>query len=89
MQARWWWRVIICNNISFIVRLDVTALTDQVEQLFIEIDKSVIRVNKNVIVGIIYRPPDKDPVTFIEMVQMVMEKQTKKRNLVIYKEIST
>ena len=59
----------VSNNISLIVRQDFTALTDQVEQLFIEIDKSVLHVNKNVIVGIIYRPPDKDPVTFIEMVQ--------------------
>ena len=63
----------VSNNI-FIVRQDLTSLTDQVEQWFIEIDKTVLHVNKNVTVGIIYRPPDKDPVTFIEMVQKVMEK---------------
>ena len=40
----------VSYNISFIVRQDFTVLTDQVEQLFIEIDKSVFHVNKNVIV---------------------------------------
>ena len=64
----------VSNNISFIMPRDFTVLTDRVEQIFIEIDKSVLHVNKNVIVGKIYRPPDKDPVTFIEMVQKVMEK---------------
>ena len=56
----------ISNNLPFIVRQDLTVLTDQVEQLFIEIDKSALHVRKNVIVGIIYRPPDKDPVSFID-----------------------
>ena len=65
----------VSNSILFIVRQDFTVLTDQVEQLFIEIDKLVLHVNKNVIVGALYRPHDKeDPVTFIEMVQKVMEK---------------
>ena len=71
----------IRNNISCIVQQDFTVLTDQVEQLFIEIDKSVLHVNKNVIVGIMYRPPDKDPVTLIEMVQKVMEKIDKEKKI--------
>ena len=69
------------KNISFIVRQDLTALTDQVEQLFIEIDKTVLHLNKNVIVGIIYRPPDKDPVAFIETVQKVMGKIEKEKKI--------
>ena len=32
----------VSNNISFIVQQDLTASTDEVEQLFIEIDKSVL-----------------------------------------------
>ena len=48
----------ISNNLPFIVRQDLTVLTDQVEQLFIAIDKSPLHVKKNVIVGIINRPPD-------------------------------
>ena len=63
------------------MRQDFAVLTDQLEQLFIEIDKSVLHVNKNVIVGIIYRPPDKDPVTFIGMVQTVMEKIDKEKKI--------
>ena len=66
---------------SFIVRQDLTALTDQVEQLFNEIHKSVLHVNKNAIIGINYRPFDKDPVTFIEMVQKVMDKTDKGRKI--------
>ena len=43
----------VSNSMSFIVRKDLNTLTDQVEQLFIEIDKSVLHVNKNVIFGIV------------------------------------
>ena len=45
-----------------VVRQDLTALNDQVEQLFI------------VTVGIIYLPPDQDPVAFIEIVRKIFEK---------------
>ena len=48
------------------VRQDLTALTDQVEQLFIDIDKTVFHVNKNVIVGLLYHPPDKNPVHLLK-----------------------
>ena len=64
----------ISNNLPFIIRQDLTVLTDQVEQLFIEIDKSALHVKKNVIVGIIYRPPDKDPLLFNDTVQTALAK---------------
>ena len=69
----------ISNNLPFIVRQDLTVLTDQVEQLFIEIDKSALRVKKNVIVGIIYRPPAKDPLLFNDIVQTALEKIDKEK----------
>ena len=65
----------ISNNLPFIVRQDLTFLTDQVEQLFIKIDKSALHV-KNVIVGIIYRPPDKDPLLINDTVQRALAKLT-------------
>ena len=64
----------ISNNLPFIVRQDLTVLTEQVEQLFIEIDKSALHVKKNVIIGIIYRPPDKDPLLFNDIAQTALAK---------------
>ena len=69
----------ISNNLPFIVRQDLTVLTDQVEQLFIEIDKSALHVKKNVIVGIIYRPPDKDPLLFNDIVKTALAKIDKEK----------
>ena len=69
----------ISNNLPFIVRQDLTVLTDQVEQLFIEIDKSALHVKKNVIVVIIYRPPDKDPLLFNDIVQTALAKVDKEK----------
>ena len=64
----------ISNNLPFIVRQDLTVLTNQVEQLFIEIDKSALHVKKNVIVGMTYRPPEKDPLLFNDIVQTALAK---------------
>ena len=69
----------ISNNLPFIVRQDLTVLTDQVEQLFIEIDKSSLHVKKNVIVGITYRPPDKDSLVFNDTVQTALAKIDKQK----------
>ena len=71
----------ISNNLPFIVRQDLTVLTEQVEQLFIKIDKSALHVKKNVIAGIIYRPPDKDPLLFNDTVQTALAKIDKEKKL--------
>ena len=74
----------ISNNLPFIVRQDLTVLTDQLEQLFIEIDKSALRVKINVIVGIVYRPPDQDPLLFNDTVQTALEKIDKEKEIWLF-----
>ena len=45
-----------------------------IECLFIEIDKSFIGKNQDVIVGVLYRPPDTDIATFNEYLQSILHK---------------
>ena len=45
-------------------RVDVSVFTDCIESLFIEIDKEHLNQKKNVIVGVVYRPPNNDVDSF-------------------------
>ena len=48
------------ENISYINRDDLILPECEFESVFIEIDKDVFRKNINLIIVVIYRPPDKD-----------------------------
>ena len=51
---------IIANQI----RQDLCSITDTYESVFIEIDKDVFHKPRNIVVGVIYRPPDTDLIQF-------------------------
>lgn len=50
----------IKNDISFTIRNDLNIFDTFAETVFVEIDKSVFSTDKNIIIGVIYRIPDKD-----------------------------
>jgi hypothetical protein len=50
----------IKNSIHYLIRDDLNIFENTAETLFIEIDKSVFNTNKNIVIGVIYRIPDKD-----------------------------
>ena len=50
----------IKDNIAYHTRLDITKLNDYIECQFIEIHKDSNSYGKDIIVGIIYRPPNND-----------------------------
>ena len=52
--------LLVKNNIEYFVREDMCLQNDNIESLFIEIDKSFIGKNQDAVVGILYRPPDTD-----------------------------
>ena len=54
-----------------------------IESLFIEIDKSVFKKKKNIIVGVIYRPPNTDIKLFDEYVKQCLN-QIKTEKKVAY-----
>ena len=56
--------IFVENSIEYFVREDLCYQNDNIETLFIEIDKDQIGKDKNVLIGVIYRPPDTDIKSF-------------------------
>ena len=48
----------IRKHLNYKYRVDVSVFTDCIESLFIEIDKELLNQKKNVIVGVVYKPPN-------------------------------
>ena len=48
------------DNITYHTKLDITKLNDYTECQFIKIHKDSTAYGKNIIVGVIYRPPCND-----------------------------
>ena len=62
----------IMDSIEYCVREDLSIQNQYIESLFIEIGKDGINKTKNVIVGVIYRPPDTDLRIFNEHIQELL-----------------
>ena len=50
--------IYIQNHLSFSVRPDIGWFDQDLETLFVEMDGSQVDCKKNVILGVIYRPPN-------------------------------
>ena len=64
----------INEKIPFIERHDLNVFNEYIESVFIEIDKSKLNVEKNVIIGVIYRPPNTDIEIFNEYLGSILDK---------------
>ena len=60
------------DNIAYHTRSDITKLNDYIECKFIEIHKDSIAYGKDIIVGIIYIPPNKDINKFIDEMSNIL-----------------
>ena len=56
----------VMNTIPYIVRNDLSNFDSLAETVFIEVDKSVFQTEKNLIIGVLYRIPNKDMKLFNE-----------------------
>ena len=56
----------IQNSVQFNVRTDLNQFNENIESIFIEMDGKSIGKERNVIVGVIYRPPNTDISVFNE-----------------------
>ena len=52
--------IFLRNNILYQIRSDLALNNEFSESFFIEIDKDLFNKNRNVIIGVIYRPPNTD-----------------------------
>ena len=71
------------ENINYKVRNDLNEIKhpEYTESLFIEIEQSK---SKNIIVGVIYRPPDQDIKEFNNFADSLLSKITKNDNKLVY-----
>ena len=60
------------ESMEYVVRQDMSLNNDNIESLFIEIDKNVLGRDRNVIVGVIYRPPATNIRTFNDHVEKLL-----------------
>ena len=64
--------LLVKNGYDFKTRDDVNVYNDLIESMFIVFDKSVFQSDKNIVVGLIYRPPDTNVNMFIESMNTVL-----------------
>ena len=71
----------IKDSIEYTVREDICVHNKSIESLFIEIKKDVVSKSQDVIVGIIYRPPDTDITAFNEYLHSILLKTKAEKKL--------
>ena len=63
----------IREHVTYTVRSDHDIFNDIMESKFVEIDKKCIDTDRNVIMGVIYRPPNSDEVQFTSLISGILQ----------------
>ena len=66
--------IFLRDGILYKQRTDLSVFNDYCEYSFIEIEKSVFGHEKNVVIGVFYRPPNTDIQCFIDVVKDICDK---------------
>ena len=66
--------IYIQNFLEYYTREDLCYQNSTIESVFIEIDKDQIGKEKNVIIGVIYRPPNSDIYSFNNYISEILTK---------------
>ena len=74
--------IFIKDNLDYLLRDDLTDFNDHLESLFIELPKTYSSYDKNIVIGIIYRPPGKDVNKFIELLDDKLAILVKENNII-------
>jgi hypothetical protein len=75
--------VFVKENLNYSRRNDISIFNKIIELLFIEIINSSSSIKKNIILGVIYRPPDTDVVLFNDYLSDILSR-IKKENKILY-----
>ena len=65
-----WVSLFVNEDFTVKVRDDITVMNSSLEALFVEISKEDSGLNKNLILGVVYRPPNQNINTFNENVKL-------------------
>ena len=63
----------IRKNVKYVKRSDLDIFDDHLESLFVEIDKQSVNCIKNIIISVLYRPPNTDPDAFTQSLSPLLE----------------
>jgi hypothetical protein len=72
----------INDSLSFDLRTDLHIAPELAENIFIEIDKTSVSCDKNIIVGLIYKPPNKNIDDFNNELSVVLQKLSRENKIV-------
>ena len=62
------------SGISYKPRKDLNFLEPYIETIFVEISNTCLNIEKNVIVGVVYRPPNTSTPDFIEKMNLILQR---------------
>ena len=69
-----WVALCIMKHLNYLERHDLAIYDNDIESVFIEINKDNFHSRKNIIVGVLYRPPGNDIRTFNEKFELILQK---------------
>ena len=64
----------VMKHLNYIERPDLALYDNDIESVFIEVNKDKLHVEKNIIIGVLYRPPGNDIRTFNEKLESILQK---------------
>ena len=76
--------IFIQEGIQYSRRTDLDIINDYVEAIFIEINKVELNTKKDLIVGVIYRPPNTDLQKFLDIINDWVSPMDKEKTINFY-----
>ena len=73
--------ILMKNELNCVYREDLSLFNEDIETVFIEIDKSDLDFNTNVLIGVIYRPPGRNSLIFNEHMTCILETIKRERKI--------
>ena len=73
----------VMKHLNYIERPDLALYDNDIESVFIEVNKDKLHSEKNIIIGVLYRPPGNDIRTFNEKLESILQK-IRRENKVSY-----
>ena len=74
----------IINNLTYKIRNDLSMDLIDIDILFIEIPKTNLNINTNVLIGVCYRPPHVSATDFIEKLDEILQKLQREKSIVYF-----
>ena len=64
----------VMKHLNYLERPDLALYENDIESVFIEVNKDKLYLEKNIIIGVLYRPPGNDVRTFNEKLESILQK---------------